>query len=82
MTPLESFTLSSFLPISGDFSSDLGWMLLFDLLIARKKSKEMLKAEKSEDEKLMRKLEREKLERLLQQVGPEAGDQEEDSLTD
>ena len=55
---------------------------MFDLLIARKKSKEMKKAEKNEDEKLMIKLEREKLERLLQQVGPEAGDQEEDSLAD
>ena len=41
----------------------------------------MLKAEKNEDEKLMRKLETEKLERLLQQVGPEEeDDQEEDGL--
>ena len=42
----------------------------------------MLKAEKNEDEKLMRKLETEKLERLLQQVGPEDGEQEEESLAD
>ena len=52
-----------------------------NLLIVRKKSKAMLKAEKNEDEKLMRKLETEKLERLLQQVGPEEeDDQEEDGL--
>ena len=57
-------------------------MLMSDLLIARKKSKEMLKAEKNEDEKLMRKLETEKLERILQQVGPEEEDQEEDSLVE
>ena len=50
--------------------------------MARKKSKEMMKAEKNEDEKLMRKLEREKLERLLQQVGPEDAEQEEDSQAD
>ena len=55
-----------------------GWM--FDLLIARKKSKEMMKAEKNEDDKLIRKLETEKLERLLQQIGSEEDDQEEDSL--
>ena len=53
-----------------------------DLLIARKKSKEMLKAEKNEDDKLMRKLETEKLERILQQVGPEEEEEEEDSLVE
>ena len=42
----------------------------------------MIKAEKKEDDKLMRRLETEKLERLLQQVGPERPDQEEDSLED
>ena len=42
----------------------------------------MLKAEKNEDDKLMSKLETEKLERLLQQVGSEQADQEEDSLED
>ena len=56
--------------------------MMFDLLLARKKSKEMIKAEKNEDEKLMRRLETAKLERLLQQVGPERADQEEDSLED
>ena len=56
--------------------------LMSDLLFARKKSKEMIKAEKKEDDKLMRRLETEKLERLLQQVGPERPDQEEDSLED
>ena len=40
----------------------------------------MLKAEKNEDDKLMRKLETEKLERILQQVGPEEEGHEEDSL--
>ena len=57
-------------------------MVMSDLLIARKKSKEMLKAEKNEDDKLKRKLETEKLERILQQVGPEEEDQEEDSLVE
>ena len=56
--------------------------LISDLLFARKKSKEMIKAEKNEDDKLRRKLETEKLERLLQQVGSEQADQEEDSLED
>ena len=56
--------------------------LISDLLFARKKSKEMIKAEKNEDDKLIRKLETEKLERLLQQVGSEQADQEEDSLED
>ena len=42
----------------------------------------MIKAEKNEDDKLRRKLETEKLERLLQQVGSEQADQEEDSLED
>ena len=80
MIPQEQFTLSSFLPISGDCYDDPGWM--FDLLIARKKSKEMLKAEKNEDEKLMRRLETAKLDRLLQQVGPEDAEQEEVSPVD
>ena len=56
--------------------------LISDLLFARKKSKEMIKAEKNEDDKLRRKLETEKLERLLQQVGSEQADQEEDSVED
>ena len=56
--------------------------LISDLLFGRKKSKEMIKAEKNEDDKLRRKLETEKLERLLQQVGSEQADQEEDSLED
>ena len=51
-------------------------------MFARKKSKEMLKAEKNEDEKLIRKLEREKLERLLQQVGAQQEDQEEEESLD
>ena len=40
----------------------------------------MMKAEKNEDDKLIRKLETEKLERLLQQIGSEEDNQEEDSL--
>ena len=54
--------------------------LTSNLLFARKKSKEMMKAEKNEDDKLIRKLETEKLERLLQQIGSEEDNQEEDSL--
>ena len=56
----------------------LGTLRTYNHLLDRKKTKEMLKAEKNEDDKLLRRLEREKLERLVQQVEEEKDTEEEE----